>query len=887
MGGENRVQITITAEASNAKQVVEDVRRQLEGLGGNAGDAGRSMESFGGSLGSVKGMLAGLGVMAVAKELKDLGVAVFETGRQMESLGLSFKAITGSSAGAQAELASIKQVAKEYGQDFLSMAQATKTFMAAARDTELAGSGAREVVKGVSAAIAALGLSTQDAQRVFLAFGQMMSKGTVQSEELRGQVGEVLPGAFGMAAKSMGVTTAELGKMLEQGQVLATDMIPKLARTMGQDYGPAAKEAGDTGTAAVNQLNTAWTDFKSAVADTGMFKQVITTLKSLASTAQSAALEIKAAAGTLDPSTRMAFYGNKLSALQSGEAMFNSPMTVDDRYSTSKAIKDEITRLESAREHAFRQWDRESADSVAKEQEQRDNAIEARNQATQKASQKATLEAWMKSPDPLVAAGVKFEVARDKSWDAVNTGKITHAAFEQEMALNEALLKRAQDDAAKKGSTGANASSRADIQGQQVLWNIQDQLAQVQAQFGGDTLGASLAKIERQYHQTISTIRKDLVGAKGGVEEFEKAEALLKDVKMWQERLAVLADIIKQLDIAAKHESELSKFTYGAQGSQLKADWLKGYGDYVKDLQQGGLGTDLADPEKIAQAEERWRAHQQFMLDEDVRRLGEGGKLSDEYWDAENRRLDAHLDQVKQHTTDENAFQVYAAQKRSDLRRQELESKLGYEDSFLGYLKDYLSLELGLYQDVLTRERAMWKEMAKSTGDYLRQIGSDFQTGFSEYLSATVEQNAGKQQEAWRNMWSNILRDSMRFLTELASTLAKNYLILPIVAQVVGTDSSALSGLGLTGAQTGSGSNGLSLSSLGKYGSYAKDAYGFTGGDGLFSGVTSSIDSWGASTLGWGSFSPVEQAGIDSAIAAGSWKTWPRGSASRQSTSGR
>ena len=43
-----------------------------------------------------------------------------------------------------------------------------------------------------------------------LALAQMASKGTVQAEELRGQLGERLPGAFKIAAAAMGVTQAEL-----------------------------------------------------------------------------------------------------------------------------------------------------------------------------------------------------------------------------------------------------------------------------------------------------------------------------------------------------------------------------------------------------------------------------------------------------------------------------------------------------------------------------------------------------------------------------------------------------------------------------------------------------------------------------------------------------
>ena len=68
-----------------------------------------------------------------------------------------------------------------------------------------------------------MGLSVENQERAFLALNQMMSKGTVQAEELRGQLGEALPGAFGIMAKAVGVTEKELQNMMKAGEVLADE----------------------------------------------------------------------------------------------------------------------------------------------------------------------------------------------------------------------------------------------------------------------------------------------------------------------------------------------------------------------------------------------------------------------------------------------------------------------------------------------------------------------------------------------------------------------------------------------------------------------------------------------------------------------------------------
>src|SRR5690606_22603244 len=52
---------------------------------------------------------------------------------------------------------------------------------------------------------------------------------TVQAEELRGQLGERIPGAFATAARAMKVTEVELNAMLKRGEVLAVDLLPRMA----------------------------------------------------------------------------------------------------------------------------------------------------------------------------------------------------------------------------------------------------------------------------------------------------------------------------------------------------------------------------------------------------------------------------------------------------------------------------------------------------------------------------------------------------------------------------------------------------------------------------------------------------------------------------------
>lgn len=71
---------------------------------------------------------------------------------------------------------------------------------------------------GISAAAASLQMTPDKVDRVIYAFGQMASKGQIMSEELKGQLGDVLPGALALFAKAAGMSVKDFSKAMEDGQ---------------------------------------------------------------------------------------------------------------------------------------------------------------------------------------------------------------------------------------------------------------------------------------------------------------------------------------------------------------------------------------------------------------------------------------------------------------------------------------------------------------------------------------------------------------------------------------------------------------------------------------------------------------------------------------------
>lgn len=215
--------------------------------------------------------------LAALRGLKDAAIAA-------QSLSIGFQSIMGSAGGASAELSFLRSTSEELRLNFYTLAESYKSILASGKEAGIGMSDIRNVFVGVSAAGTALKLSNESVRGSLYAISQMMSKGKISAEELRQQLGERLPGAFPLAAKAMGVTTAALDDMLKSGELVAEDFIPKFAAALNEKYGAAAKAAAaDTSNlqAAINDFATAWMDFRVAVAESGFIKTATGSLKNL------------------------------------------------------------------------------------------------------------------------------------------------------------------------------------------------------------------------------------------------------------------------------------------------------------------------------------------------------------------------------------------------------------------------------------------------------------------------------------------------------------------------------------------------------------------------------------------------------------------------------
>lgn len=173
---------------------------------------------------------------------------------QLEQINNTLLSASGSAETASQTFEFLKAVSRDLGTELTQSARQFANLQAAARGTSIQGQETREIFKGVATAATALGLTAQETGGALRAIQQIISKGTVQAEELRGQLGERIPGAFQIAARATNNTTEELNKLLEQGEVISDEFLPKFARELQKTFSEGAQEGAKSLRSEFNRL---------------------------------------------------------------------------------------------------------------------------------------------------------------------------------------------------------------------------------------------------------------------------------------------------------------------------------------------------------------------------------------------------------------------------------------------------------------------------------------------------------------------------------------------------------------------------------------------------------------------------------------------------------
>lgn len=274
-------------------QVGVDTKDLGRAEGAVSNSAQKMKSEFDGIKATVATMFAGFAVGAGVKSLIDTSV-------ELDAINTRLKFSVGGAQEAQKAWAFLREQAEKLGLSLPVAANTFSQFASAARGTALAGEPVKQVFRGVAEAISVMGLSNDQAEGAMLALTQMLSKGKVQAEELRGQLGERIPGAFQMAARAMNMTTAELDKFMADGKLMAEDFLPKFARQLSKEMASGLDESTQTMRANLNRLSNAWLDFKQTILSSGFTSSAILFIKDMTSYIKELGDEAKGNRGNLE-----------------------------------------------------------------------------------------------------------------------------------------------------------------------------------------------------------------------------------------------------------------------------------------------------------------------------------------------------------------------------------------------------------------------------------------------------------------------------------------------------------------------------------------------------------------------------------------------------------
>lgn len=269
-------------------------QREFTNLNTRVVSANRAIGRFNDNVGNyprfasgLRSLIGAFGIVGGVTLFATLSRDIFNTAKELQGLDLALKNVTRTNEVYGQTQEFLQRISEAYGIEINGLTRSYTGFLAASQNAidtgQITAKQIQDIFESVSKASGAMGLSVEQQQGAFLALQQMISKGNIQAEEIRGQLAERLPGAFGILAKSMGVTEQELNKLLKDGQVLAAEVLPAFARELERAYGVENLERVESLAASTTRLGNAWTEFVRSVSegDSVLTKTLIGTLNAI------------------------------------------------------------------------------------------------------------------------------------------------------------------------------------------------------------------------------------------------------------------------------------------------------------------------------------------------------------------------------------------------------------------------------------------------------------------------------------------------------------------------------------------------------------------------------------------------------------------------------
>jgi len=172
----------------------------------------------------------------------ELGQSFLETAGALQALQIRLAGVVGGASKANEVFGSLNE---KFGAAPFDLTKIADGFV------RIASSGLElkkvsDLTDAIVNAVAAFGGGTQELERVFIGFSQVIGKGTLQMEELRQQIGEQVPSALRLMANEAGLSTAEFIQQVSRGMVSGERAVQLFTDASKKYFGDFAKNMSST-----------------------------------------------------------------------------------------------------------------------------------------------------------------------------------------------------------------------------------------------------------------------------------------------------------------------------------------------------------------------------------------------------------------------------------------------------------------------------------------------------------------------------------------------------------------------------------------------------------------------------------------------------------------
>ena len=270
-----------------------DVRvrvRRGAGGGGNGGPSPRADRISGAAAGGIAG--AGMGFLRGA--IPGFGAAfafaqLNKINQQMQAQALAMTAVMGSQEAGNQQSQWVKNLANNVGMDYRQVAPSYNKMLASGQTSGMSTKSVQNIFQGVSEYGRVMGLDSDTMKGSMRAIEQMMNKGQVMSEELKGQLAERMPGAISAMAEAagFGADKESVGKLfdaMQKGTVKSADVLEKFGNILAvRARSGGALDKAKTSTAAEQaRMNNSFTDAVVKFAEGGFDKGMANFFRAMA-----------------------------------------------------------------------------------------------------------------------------------------------------------------------------------------------------------------------------------------------------------------------------------------------------------------------------------------------------------------------------------------------------------------------------------------------------------------------------------------------------------------------------------------------------------------------------------------------------------------------------